>query len=101
MAAMPRLILTCVILGVLFCTLWTPAFFVARHFWRKGDWGALRALKVLCPLQLVLAGGLIFAADAAGFTNPAGYSIAIIVGVSLTGAAAFAAWRLLLGFIAR
>jgi len=101
MAAMPKLILTCAILGVLFCTLWGPSFFVARHLWRKGDWAAVRALRLLWPLQLVLAAGLIFAVDAAGVANPLGYGMAIIVGVSLAGAAAFAAWRLALGFIKR
>ena len=101
MAPMPKLILTCAILGVLFCTLWGPSFFVARHLWRKGDWAAVRALRLLWPVQLVLAAGLIFAADAAGVANPLACTIAIIVGVSLAGAAAFAAWRLLLGMIAR
>jgi hypothetical protein len=34
-------------------------------------------------------------------TNPAGYTVAIIAAVSLAGAAAFGAWRLLRGLIAR
>jgi len=101
MAAMPKLILTCAILGVLFCTLWGPSLFVALRLHRRGDWAAVRALRLLWPVQLVLAAGLIFAADAAGLANPVGYSIAIIVGVSIAGAGAFAAWRLVLGFIAR
>ena len=101
MAAMPKLILTCAILGVLFCTLWGPSFFVARHLWRKGDWAAMRALRLLWPVQLVLAAGGIFAADAAGLSNPIGFSLAIIAGVSVAGAAAFAVWRLVLGLFAR
>lgn len=93
---MPKLILTGVILCALFCALWGPSFLVARRLQRQGDWAALRALRLLWPAQLVLAAGLIFAADAAGVANPAGYSIAIIIAVSVTGAAAFGAWRLLL-----
>jgi uncharacterized membrane-anchored protein YitT (DUF2179 family) len=101
MAAMPKLILTCAILGVLFCALWGPSLFVALRLHRRGDWAAVRALRLLWPLQLVLAAGLMFAADAAGVSNPIGYGIVIIIGVSIAGAAAFAAWRLVLGFIAR
>jgi len=101
MAAMPKLILTCVILGVLFCTLWGPSLFVALRLHRRGDWAAVRALRLLWPLQLVLAAGLIFAVDAAGSANPVGWGIVVIVGVSIAGAAAFAAWRLVLRAIAR
>jgi len=98
---MPKLILTGVILALLFCVLWGPSFWVARNLQRRGDWAALRALRLLWPAQLVLAAGLIFAADSAGLANPAGYSVAIIAGVSVAGAAAFAGWRLLLGLLAR
>lgn len=93
---MPKLILTGLILCALFCALWGPSFFVARRLQRQGDWAALRGLRLLWPAQLVLAAGLIFAADAAGVANPAGYSVAIIIAVSVTGAAAFGAWRLVL-----
>lgn len=98
---MPKLILTGVILCALFCALWGPSFFVARRLQRQGDWAALRALRLLWPAQLVLAAGLIFAADAAGLANPAGYSIAIILAVSVTGAAAFGAWRLVMQRLSR
>jgi len=98
---MPKLILTGVILCALFCALWGPSFLVARRLQRQGDWAALRGLRLLWPAQLVLAAGLIFAADAAGVANPAGYSIAIIIAVSVIGAAAFGAWRLLLRQLAR
>jgi hypothetical protein len=98
---MPKLILTCLILGMLFGILWGPSFFVARRLQRRGDARAVRSLRLLWPSQVVLAAGLIFAADAAGLGNPAGYATAIILGVSLAGAAAFGAWRLALGMLAR
>jgi hypothetical protein len=98
---MPKLILFCLILGMLFCLLWGPSFMVARRLWRRGDYAAFRSLRLLWPAQLVLAGGGVFAADAAGLTNPAGYTVAIIAAVSLAGAAAFGAWRLLRGLMAR
>jgi len=101
MAAMPKLILTCAILGVLFCTLWGPSLFVALRLHRRGDWAAMRALRVLWPLQLVLAAALVFAADAAGVSNPVGCGVVIVIGVGIAGAAAFAAWRLVLGFVKR
>lgn len=101
MAAMPKLILTCAVLGVLFCTLWAPSLLVALRLHRRGDWSALRALRLLWPAQLIVATGLMFAADAAEVRNPIGCGVAILIAVSLLGALAFGAWRLTLGLFKR
>jgi uncharacterized YccA/Bax inhibitor family protein len=93
---MPRLILTCAVLALLFCLLCGPVLAVALRFRREGDVAALRPLRFVWLAQLVLAGVLIFIADELGLRNPVGGVLAIIFGVSLLGAAAFGLWRLVL-----
>lgn len=92
---MPKLILTVAILGALFCLLWGPSFLVARRLWFRGDLAVFRSLRLLWPTQTVLVAGLVFAADAADWTNLPGYTVAITAAVGIAGAAALAAWRLL------
>jgi uncharacterized membrane protein len=93
---MPKLILTCAVLALLFCLLCGPVSYVAFRFWQGGDAAALRPLRVVWLAQLAIAAGLIFMAEEIGLRNPIGYVLAIILAVSLAGAAVFGLWRLML-----
>lgn len=91
---MPRLILICVVLVTLFCLLCAPALVVARRLERRGDVAALRALPRVWLAQFVSAALLVFAADALGLHNPAGYIVASVLGTGIAGAGLFGVWRL-------
>jgi hypothetical protein len=90
---MPRLILSLLALAVLFCLLCGPVTWVALRLWRRGDLDAFRRLRAVWVAQVALACGLVFAADSLGLTNPMAWMVAIVLAVSLGGAALFAAWR--------
>ena len=92
---MPRLILTLLALAVLFCLLCGPVTWVALRLWRRGDLGAFRPLRTVWIAQVALVCALVFAADSAGLANPMGWVVAIVLAVSLGGAALYGAWRLL------
>jgi hypothetical protein len=98
---MPKLILTCAVVALLFCLLCGPVLYVALRFRRGGDGAALRPLRFVWLAQLALAAVLIFVADGARLGNPVGVMLGIAAGVSLGGAALFAVWRLTLRFAAR
>jgi hypothetical protein len=98
---MPKLILTCAVVALLFCLLCGPVLYVALRFRRGGDGAALRPLRFVWLAQLALAAVLIFVADGARLGNPVGVMLGIATGVSLGGAALFAVWRLTLRFAAR
>lgn len=98
---MPKLILTCAVVVLLFCLLCGPVLYVALRFRRQGDGAALRPLRFVWLAQLALAAILIFVADGARLGNPVGVMLGIAAGVSLGGAALFAVWRLTLRFAAR
>jgi hypothetical protein len=98
---MPKLILTCAVLALLFCLLCGPVLYVALRFRRGGDVAALRPLRYVWLAQVALAAVLIFVADGMGLTNPLGAMLAIILAVSLGGAALFGLWRLTLRLVAR
>jgi hypothetical protein len=100
-APMPKLILTCVVLALLFCLLCGPVLYVALRFRRGGDVAALRPLRYVWLAQVVLAAILIFMADNARLGNPVGAMVGIVIGVSLGGGALFALWRLTLRFVVR
>lgn len=95
---MPRLILALLALALLFCLLCGPVTWVALRLWRRGDPGAFRPLRAVWIAQVALACALVFAADSAGLTNPVGWMVAVVLAVSLGGAALFAAWRLMVRF---
>jgi hypothetical protein len=73
--------------------LWIPVCTVA--FWLKG----LRVprpfsgLWLICPVQLLIAVGLIFLCVFMGLHNPAGYALAVTVGIGVVGAGALWWWR--------
>jgi hypothetical protein len=98
---MPKLILSCAVLALLFCLLCGPVLYVALRFRRGGDVAALRPLRAVWLAQLALAAVLIFVADGIGLRNPLGVMLAIVIGTSLGGAALFGLWRLTLRFAAR
>jgi hypothetical protein len=98
---MPKLILTCVVVALLFCLLCGPVLYVALRFRRGGDAAALRPLRAVWLAQLALAAILVFVADDARLGNPVGVMLSIATGVSLGGAVLFGAWRLILRFAAR
>jgi hypothetical protein len=98
---MPKLILTCAVVALLFCLLCGPVLFVALRLRRGGDVAALRPLRYVWLAQMCLAGALVFMADGAGLGNPVGVMVGILFGVSLLGAAAFWLWRLVLRMAAR
>lgn len=75
-----------IFLGVL----WGPAFAVALRYWRRGDAGAFRRLRLLYPAQLIAAVALAFAADLLGMRHPAALAAASTVGVGAAGAGALA-----------
>lgn len=91
---MPRLIFTCIVLVTLFCLLCGPALVVARRLERRGDAAALRALPRVWMAQVVVASVLIFAADALGMANPAGYMVGSVLGTGVTGAVLWGGWRI-------
>jgi hypothetical protein len=95
---MPRLILTLLALAVLFCLLCGPVTWVALRLWRRGDLGACRPLRAVWIAQVALVCALVFAADSVGAANPMGWMVAIVLAVSLGGAALFAAWRVMVRF---
>jgi hypothetical protein len=90
---MPRLIIAVLFFAVMFALLCGPVLAVALRLRRQGDGGALRSLRAVWAAEVIVAAGLIFAADALGLSNPAGWVLAIIAGVGLSGAASFAMWR--------
>ncbi|MGB9108694.1 MAG: hypothetical protein WCC39_08415 [Telluria sp.] len=98
---MPKLILTCAVLALLFCLLCGPVLYVALRFERGGDGAALRPLRYVWLAQLVLAAIAIFMADNARLSNPVGAMVGIVIGVSLGGAALYALWRLTLRLVVR
>jgi len=98
---MPRLILALLALAVLFCLLCGPVTWVALRLWRRGDVNALRPLRAVWIGQVALACALVFAADSAGPANPMGWVVAIVLAVSLGGAALYGVWRLLMRVAAR
>jgi hypothetical protein len=98
---MPKLILTLLALALLFCLLCGPVTWVALRLWRRGDLGAFRPLRAVWIAQVALACGLVFAADSAGLANPMGWVVAIVLAVSLGGAALYGVWRLLMRVAAR
>jgi hypothetical protein len=98
---MPKLILTCAVVALLFCLLCGPVLYVALRFRRGGDVAALRPLRFVWLAQLALAAVLIFVAEDARLGNPVGVMLGIASGVSLGGAALFTVWRLTLRFAAR
>ena len=91
---MPRLILTLLALALLFCLLCGPVTWVALRLWKRGDLAAFRPLRAVWIAQVALACGLVFAADSVGATNPMAWMVAIVLAVSLGGAALFAVGRL-------
>jgi hypothetical protein len=95
---MPRLILTLLALAVLFCLLCGPVTWVALRLWRRGDVNAVKPLRAVWIAQVALACALVFAADSVRSSNPMGWMVAIVLAVSLGGAALFAAWRLVARF---
>jgi hypothetical protein len=98
---MPKLILSCAVLALLFCLLCGPVLYVALRFRRGGDGAALRPLRYVWLAQLSLASVLIFVADGIGLQNPLGVVLAIVVAVGLGGAALFGLWRLMLRLVLR
>lgn len=98
---MPKLILTCAVLALLFCLLCGPVFYVAFRFWQGGDGAALRPLRLVWVVQLALAAAFVFLADDAGLGNPVGVILGIVMMVSLLSAALFGMWRLALRIMVR
>jgi hypothetical protein len=90
---MPKLVLSLLFLAVLSVLLCGPVLYVALRLRRRGDVTALRPLRAVWLMQLLLAAGLIFAADLAGVAPLQNWLLAILLGVSLAGAAVFWAWR--------
>jgi hypothetical protein len=98
---MPKLILACAVLALVFCLLCGPVLYVALRFRRRGDGAALRPLRIVWLAQVALASVLVFVADSIGLRNPVGGVLAIVFAVSLGGAATFGLWRLALRYAAR
>jgi hypothetical protein len=98
---MPKLILACAVLALVFCLLCGPVLYVALRFWRRGDGAALRPLRIVWLAQVALASVLVFVADSIGLRNPVGGVLAIVFAVSLGGAATFGLWRLALRYTGR
>jgi hypothetical protein len=98
---MHRLLIAVIAIAILFCLLCGPAWYVALRLWRRGDLDAFRPLRAVWAAQVVLACGLLFAADTIGVPNPAAWMAGIFAGVSLGGAALFGSWRLARGAAGR
>ena len=94
---MPRLIFTLLALAVLFCLLCGPVTWVALRLWKRGDLDAFGPLRVIWIAQVALACGLVFAIDSIGMPNPVGGMVAVVLAVSLGGAALYGLWRVVTG----
>ena len=68
--------------------LWGPAYYTARKYLRAGHPSAFRALRFMLPAQVVATVSLSFAADAVGWSNPAGWLVAFTLASSAVGALA-------------
>lgn len=88
-----RIVVIAAFLAVVLGLLFGPSFWLARRLQERGDWAAVRGLRVVWPLQLIAAAGLFLLADWMDLRNPAGVTVAIIAAVSLGGAAMLWLWR--------
>ncbi len=73
------------------CILWLPTWSAALLLRRMGVPPPLRVLRVILPLQLLVAVALIGLIVVAGLRNPAGWALAILLLVSVAGVAIV--WR--------
>jgi hypothetical protein len=90
---MPKLVLSLLFLAVMSVVLCGPVLYVALRLRRGGDMAALRPLRAVWMAQLLLAAGLMFGVDLTGVAHLQNWLLAILLGVSLMGAALFWAWR--------
>lgn len=82
-----KLLFTAAMAAVYLAILWGPACMVAMQAQRAGKRPALRALRIVWPLQLATAFALLLLADGMGLGNPAGLFVASTAAASLAGAA--------------
>jgi hypothetical protein len=73
------------------CILWLPTYSAVLLLKGLGVPRAGAGLRVILPAQLLAAIGLVLLANALGLGNPAGYTLAILLLVSLAGVAIV--WR--------
>lgn len=98
---MPKLVLSLLFLALLSVLLCGPVLYVALRLRRRGDAAALRPLRAVWLAQLVVAAVLMSGADLAGVAHLQNWLAAILLGVSLAGAAAFWLWRSTRRWLAR
>lgn len=98
---MPKLVQSLVFLALLSAVLCGPVLWVALRLRRAGDWTALRPLRRVWLAQTVAAALLMGGADLAGAAHLQQWLLAILLAVSLGGAAAFWAWRRARHWLAR
>lgn len=73
------------------CILWLPTYSMALLLRGLGVPRAFAGLRLIMPLQLLAVVGLSWLADAAGFANPVGCTLAILLAASIAGVAVI--WR--------
>jgi hypothetical protein len=73
------------------CILWLPAYSMALLLRGLGVPRPFAGLRVILPVQLLAVVVLVWLADAFGLRNPGGYVLAILLAVSIAGAAVV--WR--------
>jgi len=98
---MPKLLVSFVFIAVFAILLCGPVLYVALRLRRRGDAMALRPLRAVWLVQLVLAAGLMMAADLADVAPLQSWLVGILLGVSLAGAATFWTWRRMVRWRAR
>ncbi len=75
--------------SMLLAALWLPSLFVLAFGRRRPFAQVVRRTWPLWVLQPIAATALIYLADAAGLTNPAGYVLAICMAIGGGGALVF------------
>jgi hypothetical protein len=80
-----QLLLTVAIFLAVLCA---PVFLVARGLYRRGYPRAMRCLRVIVPLQVIVSLGAIVLADAYGHWGLAGVIVVVTTATSALGAAA-------------
>jgi hypothetical protein len=98
---MPKLVQSLVFLALLSAVLCGPVLYVALRLRRAGDTASLRPLRSVWLAQAVVAALLMGAADLAEPAHLQQWLLAILLAVSLGGAAAFWTWRRTRRWLAR
>lgn len=87
--------LLALVLGAMYLSiLWGPTYYLARRLNPAWHPARYHLLRFILPVQLVITGALLMAAESADIDNHAGLFVLITAAVSVAGAAVFLLVRL-------